>query len=107
MQTGYVSIVDTWDWCGSLRINKTDCCSRKHAEEMGFEVTNGHPGSIASMTTWWNKLHFHLVFVANYFLHCFRYFIINDVLLWNDSCPFETYHSLSIRPGQLWILATS
>ncbi len=56
------------------------CRAGKHTEEMGLKIADGDLGCVPLVESWWDKLHFHGILVANDVFHCFRDFIVENVL---------------------------
>ncbi len=57
---------------------------------MGFEVVYGYLGCVASVATWWHQIHILFARVMNVILYVFRYLIIKDMFLRDNTGPFES-----------------
>jgi hypothetical protein len=73
---------------------------------MGFEVVYGHLSCIPLMASRWHQFHVKLVCAVDMVFHVLRYFVVEDVFLWNNARPFQSLEECVIRSYHLCILAT-
>jgi hypothetical protein len=72
---------------------------------VGFENAYGYLGCIASVATWWHQFHIQFARVTNVILHVFRYLIVKDMFLGDNTGPFESEQECVVCPYHLGILA--
>ncbi len=58
-------------------------------EEMGFEVVYGYRGCITLVASRWHQFHIKFASVADVILHVFWFFIVEDMFLRVNACPFQ------------------
>ena len=75
-----------------------DTC--QYAEEVRFEVTDGHFGNVAAMTARWDKFEGRFVCVPDEVFHCHGDLIVQDMFARCDSGPLEVEHQCGVSLGE-------
>jgi hypothetical protein len=75
----------------------------QYADEVQFEVMDGHFGGIAVMTARWDKFKGHLVCVPDEVFHCHGDLIVQDMFAQCDSGPLEVENQCGVSLGEFSI----